>query len=203
MRIQPLQQSPSCISTAWRSFLLFATEVSRSRQVHGGPWARDTWSFNPLVQLLTSRGYVSPLRFPLLRTRLHEDWCFRTMQAVLRINYRGSSGFGKSFLNKGNLEWGVGAMQRDLTEAVTWAINWGIADRNKVAIMGGSYGGESKPGLPPHEIGRILSRSSDRQGTPHSRGWCSRLRSTSVGSTLSGPRISAPCSRASPRTGSP
>ena len=57
------------------------------------------------------------------------------------MNYRGSSGFGKRFLNLGNGQWGTGTMQRDLTEAVEWAINWGVADKERVAIMGGSYGG--------------------------------------------------------------
>ncbi len=85
--------------------------------VHGGPWARDRRGFQPYHQWLANRGY-----------------------AVLSVNFRGSTGFGKGFINAGNLEWG-GAMQHDLTDAVHWAISEGIAQRDKVAIMGGSYGG--------------------------------------------------------------
>jgi len=86
--------------------------------VHGGPWARDDWGFDPSAQWLANRGY-----------------------AVLSVNFRGSTGFGKNFLNAGNGEWGVGKMQHDLTDAVAWAVKEGIADPKKVAIMGGSYGG--------------------------------------------------------------
>jgi dipeptidyl aminopeptidase/acylaminoacyl peptidase len=85
--------------------------------VHGGPWARDEWGYNSVHQLLTNRGY-----------------------AVLSINYRGSTGFGKRFLNAGNLEW-AGKMHDDLIDAVNWAVAQGVADAKKVAIMGGSYGG--------------------------------------------------------------
>ncbi|MBI5624661.1 MAG: S9 family peptidase [Elusimicrobia bacterium] len=86
--------------------------------VHGGPWGRDTWGYNPEVQWFANRGY-----------------------AVLKVNFRGSTGFGKSFLNAGNKEWGVGAMQHDLTDAVKWAVERGFADSKKVCIYGGSYGG--------------------------------------------------------------
>jgi len=86
--------------------------------VHGGPWSRDTWGADPVVQLLTNRGY-----------------------AVLQVNYRGSTGYGKRFLNLGNKQWGIGSMQHDLSDAVQWAVNKGIADPSKVCIMGGSYGG--------------------------------------------------------------
>ncbi|KAK9817826.1 hypothetical protein WJX72_002773 [[Myrmecia] bisecta] len=86
--------------------------------VHGGPWARDAWGFNPTVQWFTNRGY-----------------------ACLQPNYRGSSGFGKSFLHAGDRQWGVGDMQHDLTDVVQWAVDQGIADPAKVAIYGGSYGG--------------------------------------------------------------
>ena len=86
--------------------------------VHGGPWARDTWGFRPEAQWLANRGY-----------------------AVLQVNFRGSTGFGKEFLNAGNMEWGVGAMQHDLTDAVRWAVAQGIADPKRVCIYGGSYGG--------------------------------------------------------------
>ena len=85
--------------------------------VHGGPWARDTWGFNPLHQLFANRGY-----------------------AVLSVNYRGSTGFGKNFINAANGEW-AGKMHDDLKDSVAWAVKEGIADENKVAIMGGSYGG--------------------------------------------------------------
>ncbi|MDI6698000.1 MAG: S9 family peptidase [Candidatus Saccharicenans sp.] len=85
--------------------------------VHGGPWARDSWGLDPIHQWLANRGY-----------------------AVLSVNFRGSTGFGKDFINAGNLEW-AGRMHDDLIDAVNWAIEKRIADLNKVAIMGGSYGG--------------------------------------------------------------
>jgi dipeptidyl aminopeptidase/acylaminoacyl peptidase len=85
--------------------------------VHGGPWARDTWGYNALHQWLANRGY-----------------------AVLSVNFRGSTGFGKEFLNAGNREW-AGRMHDDLIDAVNWAVAEGIADPDRVAIMGGSYGG--------------------------------------------------------------
>jgi dipeptidyl aminopeptidase/acylaminoacyl peptidase len=85
--------------------------------VHGGPWARDGWGFNPNHQWLANRGY-----------------------AVLNVNYRGSNGFGKAFLNAGNGQW-AGKMHDDLLDAVQWAIDQKIAQPDKVAIMGGSYGG--------------------------------------------------------------
>ena len=85
--------------------------------VHGGPWGRDRWGYNPWHQWLSNRGY-----------------------AVLSVNYRGSSGFGKDFLNAANMEWS-GKMHDDLIDAVEWAIEEGIAEPDKVAIAGGSYGG--------------------------------------------------------------
>lgn len=85
--------------------------------VHGGPWARDSWGFNPYHQWLANRGY-----------------------AVLSVNYRGSTGFGKEFINAANGEW-AGKMHDDLIDAVNWAVEQGIARKDKVAIMGGSYGG--------------------------------------------------------------
>lgn len=85
--------------------------------VHGGPWGRDTWGYNAHHQWLANRGY-----------------------AVLSVNFRASSGFGKAFLNAGNREWGA-RMHDDLIDAVDWAIQAGIADPERVAIMGGSYGG--------------------------------------------------------------
>ena len=85
--------------------------------VHGGPWARDNWGYNPVYQLLANRGY-----------------------AVLSVNFRGSTGFGKNFVNAANLEW-AGKMHDDLVDAVQWAIEQKIADPQRVAILGGSYGG--------------------------------------------------------------
>jgi dipeptidyl aminopeptidase/acylaminoacyl peptidase len=85
--------------------------------VHGGPWARDMFGYNPYHQWLANRGY-----------------------AVLSVNYRSSTGFGKSFVNAGDKQWGK-AMQDDLNDAVAWAVREKIADAKKVAIMGGSYGG--------------------------------------------------------------
>ncbi|MBV8885016.1 MAG: S9 family peptidase [Chroococcidiopsidaceae cyanobacterium CP_BM_RX_35] len=85
--------------------------------VHGGPWARDAWGYDPEVQWLANRGYV-----------------------VLQVNFRGSTGYGKDFLNAGNREWGA-KMHNDLIDAVHWLGQKGIADLKKVAIMGGSYGG--------------------------------------------------------------
>lgn len=85
--------------------------------VHGGPWARDAWGYDPHHQWLTNRGY-----------------------AVLSVNFRGSTGFGKEFVNAGNREWGE-AMHDDLLDAVAWAIDQKIADPDRIGIMGGSYGG--------------------------------------------------------------
>jgi dipeptidyl aminopeptidase/acylaminoacyl peptidase len=86
---------------------------------HGGPWARDTWGFDPEHQWLTNRGY-----------------------AVMNINFRSSTGFGKAFTNAGDLEWG-GKIIEDQYDAVQWMIEQGIADKHKIAIMGGSFGGYS------------------------------------------------------------
>lgn len=85
--------------------------------VHGGPQARDYWGYDAYHQWLANRGY-----------------------AVLSVNYRGSTGFGKNFINAGNGEWSR-KMHTDLLDAVNWAIKKGIADPKKVAITGGSYGG--------------------------------------------------------------
>lgn len=85
--------------------------------VHGGPWARDTWGYDATHQWLANRGY-----------------------AVLSVNYRGSTGFGKDFINAANLQW-AGAMHDDLLDTVEWAVNEKIADPARIAIMGGSYGG--------------------------------------------------------------
>ncbi len=85
--------------------------------VHGGPWARDVWGYSGLVQLLANRGY-----------------------SVLQVNFRGSTGYGKDFLNAGDREWAA-KMHDDLLDAKQWAVAQGYADPNRVAIMGGSYGG--------------------------------------------------------------
>lgn len=86
--------------------------------VHGGPWARDFWGYNPYAQFLANRGY-----------------------AVFQPNFRGSTGYGKKYLNAGNKQWGTGSMQHDITDAVKYLIGKGIADPKRVAISGGSYGG--------------------------------------------------------------
>ncbi|MGE0870829.1 MAG: alpha/beta fold hydrolase [Kofleriaceae bacterium] len=85
--------------------------------VHGGPWARDSWGYNPLHQLFANRGY-----------------------AVLSVNFRGSTGFGKKFLNAANLQWSK-KMHDDLLDAVDWAVKAGVTPKDKVCIAGGSYGG--------------------------------------------------------------
>lgn len=85
--------------------------------VHGGPWARDVYGYDGTAQFLANRGY-----------------------AVLQPNFRGSTGFGKGFTNAGNGEWGA-KMHDDLLDAMDWAVKEGVADKDKVAIMGGSYGG--------------------------------------------------------------
>jgi dipeptidyl aminopeptidase/acylaminoacyl peptidase len=84
---------------------------------HGGPWYRDNWGYNGWHQWAANRGY-----------------------AVLMPEFRGSTGFGKSFLNAANREWGA-TMHDDLLDAVAWAVKSGIAREDKIAIMGGSYGG--------------------------------------------------------------
>ena len=85
--------------------------------VHGGPWARDSWAFDAEAQWLANRGYLA-----------------------VQVNFRGSTGYGKAFVNAGNREWG-GKMQDDLTDAVGYVLGQGWADPARVAIFGGSYGG--------------------------------------------------------------
>jgi dipeptidyl aminopeptidase/acylaminoacyl peptidase len=85
--------------------------------VHGGPWARDVWGFDPEVQWLANRGYL-----------------------VLQVNFRGSTGYGKTFLNAGDRAWGA-EMHDDLLDTVAWAVDAGYTDPDLVAIYGGSYGG--------------------------------------------------------------
>jgi dipeptidyl aminopeptidase/acylaminoacyl peptidase len=85
--------------------------------VHGGPWARDSWGYNPEAQWFANRGYL-----------------------CVQVNYRGSTGYGKDFVNAGDKQWGA-AMHNDVIDAVDWVVNRGYADRQRVAIYGGSYGG--------------------------------------------------------------
>jgi dipeptidyl aminopeptidase/acylaminoacyl peptidase len=85
--------------------------------VHGGPWARDAWGFNPEAQWLANRGYL-----------------------CVQVNFRGSTGYGKAFVNAGDREWG-GRMHDDLVDALAFATGQGWADPARVAIYGGSYGG--------------------------------------------------------------
>jgi dipeptidyl aminopeptidase/acylaminoacyl peptidase len=103
-------------------YLTFPPERARSAlpavlNVHGGPWARDTWGFNPEAQWLANRGYL-----------------------CVQVNYRGSSGYGKAFLNAANREWG-GKMHDDLVDAVGHVVEQGYADPERIGIFGGSYGG--------------------------------------------------------------
>ena len=84
---------------------------------HGGPWARDYWGFNPEIQFLANRGY-----------------------AVLQMNFRGSTGYGRKFWEASFGQWGL-SMQDDVTDGAKWLIDQGIADPNRIAIYGGSYGG--------------------------------------------------------------
>ncbi|MBE7381170.1 MAG: alpha/beta fold hydrolase [Leptolyngbya sp. SIO1E4] len=85
---------------------------------HGGPWGRDFWGYSILAQFLANRGY-----------------------GVLQPNFRGSAGYGKAFLNAGNEQWGTGGMQHDITDGVQSLIDQGIADPERVGIVGFSYGG--------------------------------------------------------------
>lgn len=85
--------------------------------VHGGPWARDIWGYDPEVQFLANRGY-----------------------AVLQVNFRGSTGYGKAFWEASFKKWGK-EMQNDVSDGVNWLIDRGIADSRRIAIYGGSYGG--------------------------------------------------------------
>ena len=103
-------------------YLTFPPGSDRSREatvlfVHGGPWARDEWGFSPDPQWLANRGYL-----------------------CVQVNYRGSTGYGKDFLNAGDREWAA-RMHDDLLDAVAWVVEQGYADPDKIAIYGGSYGG--------------------------------------------------------------
>lgn len=85
--------------------------------VHGGPWVRNTWAFDPEGQWFANRGYLA-----------------------VQVNYRGSTGYGRAFLNAGDKEWG-GKMHDDIIDAVEWVVARGYADRERIGIYGGSYGG--------------------------------------------------------------
>lgn len=103
-------------------YVTYPPEVERRNlpavlNVHGGPWARDTWGYDPEAQWLANRGYVS-----------------------IQVNYRGSTGYGKAFGNAGDKEWGR-TMHTDLLDAIEHLASDGRIDRNRVGIMGGSYGG--------------------------------------------------------------
>ena len=103
-------------------YLTFPPEVARENlptviNVHGGPWARDTWGMNVEAQWLANRGYL-----------------------CVQINFRGSIGYGKDFVNAGDKEWG-GKMQNDISDVVAWVIDQGYTDASRVCIYGGSYGG--------------------------------------------------------------
>ena len=106
--------------------------------VHGGPWSRDAWGYDPQAQLLANRGY-----------------------AVLQVNYRGSTGFGKAFTNAGEREW-AGKMHDDLIDAVEWAVAEGIADRDRVG-----------------DLRRLATAGTPRSSARPSRPTCSPPRSTS------------------------
>ena len=86
-------------------------------KVHGGPWRRDIWLYDATTQFLANRGY-----------------------AVLEVNFRGSRGFGRKFIELSRRDFG-GRMQEDLLDGVEWAIREGYADPENVAVLGASYGG--------------------------------------------------------------
>lgn len=94
-----------------------AKDLPMVLMVHGGPWARDSWGFNPYAQWFANRGY-----------------------ACLMVNYRGSTGYGKTFLHAADKQWGL-AMHDDLIDSVNWAVKTGAVDPKRIAIFGGSYGG--------------------------------------------------------------
>ena len=111
LRLVGYLTKPKCNTNQFQKFPLVLL-------VHGGPWERDYRCFNPTVQWLANRGY-----------------------AVLQVNFRGSTGYGKNFLHLGDRQWGIGNMQNDLSDSVKWCIDQGFVDENKVCIFGSSYGG--------------------------------------------------------------
>jgi dipeptidyl aminopeptidase/acylaminoacyl peptidase len=103
-------------------YLSFPVGIDRSGlptiiNVHGGPWHRDSWGLDVEAQWMTNRGYL-----------------------CVQVNFRGSTGYGKDFVNAGDREWG-GKMQDDITDTVRWVIDQGYADPDRICIYGGSYGG--------------------------------------------------------------
>lgn len=103
-------------------YLTFPPDRGRTKlptvlSVHGGPWERDTWGFDPESQWFANRGYLT-----------------------IQVNFRGSLGYGKQFLNAGDREWG-GKMQEDLIDTVAWAVERQLSDPDRIAIFGTSYGG--------------------------------------------------------------
>ncbi|MGE3801762.1 MAG: alpha/beta hydrolase family protein, partial [Candidatus Kapaibacterium sp.] len=103
-------------------YITFPPDLPRSGlplvlNVHGGPWVRDMWGYSSEDQWLANRGYIA-----------------------MNVNYRGSTGYGKDFVSAADKEWG-GKMHDDLVDAVTWAVEQGYADPERLAIFGGSYGG--------------------------------------------------------------
>jgi dipeptidyl aminopeptidase/acylaminoacyl peptidase len=109
-------------SLTLHGYLSFPPGAERSRLpavlfVHGGPWARDAWGFDPYVQWFANRGYL-----------------------CVQVNFRGSTGYGKAFVNAGDREWGA-RMHDDLLDTVSWIVERGWADPARIGIYGGSYGG--------------------------------------------------------------
>ena len=105
---------------------------------HGGPWGRDTWGYNAFAQFLANRGY-----------------------AVLQPNFRGSTGYGKKFIDAGNKQWGE-KMQDDVTWGAKYLVAQGIADPKRIGIMGGSYGGYATLAGVTFTPDRLRGRSSIR-----------------------------------------
>ena len=150
--------------------------------VHGGPWARDAYGYSGWQQWLANRGY-----------------------AVLSVNYRGSTGFGKDFTNAGDGEWAAG-MHDDLIDAVQWAVESGTTTADKVAIMGGSYGGYATWSASPSPRHLRLRRRHRRPGQPqYPAPRCSRTGPASTSSSCGAwatrrPRKAAPGSPNAPRS---